>query len=113
MAKRMKTLEMVKLSPQDTCKPTRKFMEQAWKFWHAFQRHTWRITITSDLGKEGRDPVALYHTVPAPNHTRKGKGKDGEKQERQKERQGELGMLWNEPSLILQPETSALVSLIL
>lgn len=86
MAKRMKTLEMVKLSPQDTCKPTRKSMEQDWKFWHAFQRHTWRIAITSNLGKEGGVSVALalcgfsqgmYYTVPAPNHTRNGKGKDG------------------------------------
>lgn len=55
MAERMKMLEMVRLSTQNKCKSTRKFMEQNYKSWCELQRYPGRIIVlTSSLGKQGR-----------------------------------------------------------
>lgn len=53
MAKRIKILKTVNLSPQNKCKPTRKFMGQNFNFWSASQRHTCKNTATYNLESEG------------------------------------------------------------
>lgn len=54
MAKRMKILKTVNLSPQNKYKATRKFMGHNFNFWSASQRYTCKNTATSNSESEGR-----------------------------------------------------------